>query len=307
MTLKIVFMGTPEFAVPTLKALSASFNVVGVLTQPDRPRGRGRKVFPSPVKAAALELGLPVANPAKVSSEEGLTAIKRWSPDVIVVAAYGGILPRRVLEMPPLGCVNLHSSLLPRHRGASPISSAILAGDKVTGLTTMFMDEGMDTGPILMQEELEIGDDETTKSLHDRMLEPGASLVVRTLELLSQEKIEPRTQNEELATYTEMISKEDGRLGWQNPAEYIDRQVRAMIPWPVAFYENSGQVLKIWKATPVEGTAEPGRIVVIDREGITVGTGRGLLRLEEVQASGKKRMPASEFARGRRLRAGDAL
>jgi methionyl-tRNA formyltransferase len=297
-------MGSPEFAVPTLLALHANFQVVGVFTQPDRPKGRGRKPVPTAVKTAALELGLPVSEPEDLAGEQSVALLKAWNPDVIVVAAYGKILPEQILKLPLFGCVNLHASLLPRHRGASPISEAILSGDELTGVCTILMDKGMDTGDILLQTKVSVDREDTAGSLHDKLLEPGADLVVQTLKKMSDGTIRPAPQDDSIATYTRPLSKQDGRLIWSLAAEYLDRVVRAMNPWPGAFFLSSGEAIKIWKAVPENGSAPPGRVLAVREDGISVGTGSGLLILHEVQAPGKKRMAASDYARGRRLKEG---
>lgn len=305
MTLRVVFMGSPEFSVPTLRALHHAFQVTGVVTQPDKRKGRGRKASPTPVKSAARELGIPVVDPDDVTSEESINLLAQWSPDIIVVAAYGKILPSPILTLAPMGCVNLHASLLPRHRGASPISAAILAGDQTTGVCTILMDEGMDTGDILLAEEIPIHDDDTAGSLHDGMLEPGARLVVKTLRLMVEQSVTPKSQSHGEATYTRPLTKADGRIDWSQEADYLSRLVRAMNPWPGAFTHLSGDSIKIWSAFAAEGAGEPGTIKEIGSDGIRVGTGKGLLVVRELQAPGKKRLTASEFARGKRLGPGD--
>jgi methionyl-tRNA formyltransferase len=297
-------MGTPEFAVPTLRALHDAFDVVGVVTQPEKAQGRGRKTLPTPVKSAAVSLGFSVEETPHIRDPRFLSTLKQWAPDVIVVAAFGKILPQEILQLPPLGCVNLHASLLPRYRGASPISAAILAGDKVSGVCTILMDAGMDTGDILLAEEIPIGAEDTAGSLHDRMLEPGARLVVETLTRMLDKTIQRKPQRHEKATYTKPLSKEDGRLDWNRDAPYLSRVVRAMNPWPVASSTLEGEPLKIWQAVARTGSGEAGTVVAVDREGIVVGTGDGLLLIKKVQAPGKKRLSASEFARGRRLQVG---
>jgi len=305
LSLRVVFMGSPEFAVPTLQRLHDAYTVTGVLTQPDKPKGRGRETFPTAVKAAAVRLGLPVAEPPKVGSEETLARLGQWTPDVIVVAAYGKILPKSVLSLPRMGCVNVHASLLPRHRGASPISAAILAGDTMTGVCTILMDEGMDTGDILLEKEAPILPKDTAGTLHDRLLEPAAEAAVETLRLMVEGKIRPRGQNHQEATYTRPLSKDDGRMAWEKEAQYLDRLVRAMNPWPAAFTYLQGEIIKVWRAEAREGKGTPGTMIAVDSDGIRVATGSGVLLIQEVQAPGKKRMSAAEFARGRRLRQGD--
>ena len=305
MSLRVVFMGSPDFAVPTLRALHQEFQVVGVITQTDKPKGRGRKRVATAVKTAAQEKGLVVEEPGRLSSVETVDLLQRWKPDVIVVAAYGKILPQMILKLPPMGCVNLHASLLPRYRGASPISAAVLAGDKVTGVCTILMDEGMDSGDILLQREVTIQDDDTSGSLHDRLLEPGAALVVETLRGMMEHRIQPKAQDHSKATYTKPLSKEDGRIDWHWEAGFIARLVRAMSPWPAAFFSLSDETVKVWRATSEEGHEEPGRIVEIQRSDVLVGTGSGLLRLKEVQAPSRNRVNAGELFRARGLRAGD--
>lgn len=307
MILRVVFMGSPEFAVPTLLSLHANFQVTGVFTQPDKPKGRGRKPFPTAVKIAADELGVPVAQPRDLTSAQSFALLTEWKPDVIVVAAYGKILPERVLDFPPLGCVNLHASLLPRHRGASPIAEAILAGDEFTGVSTMRMDKGLDTGDILLQKKIPIGKRDTAGSLHDKLMELGIDLVVRTLQGMIDRSMKPTPQDHAKATYSRPLSKQDGRLIWRQEAEYLDRVVRAMNPWPGAYLVFSEENIKIWEAAPEKGFARPGRIIAVREDGIAVGTGNGLLVLREVQAPGKKRMAAADFARGRRLKEGDGF
>lgn len=307
MTLRVVFMGSPEFSTPTLRALDAAFNVIGVITQPDKPRGRGRKTLPTPVKIAARDLGLPVADPDDVASEKSLELLREWNPDVIVVAAYGKILRESILTLPSMGCVNLHASLLPRHRGASPITQAILDGDRVSGVTTILMDKGMDTGDILLRREIPIHGDDTGGSLHDALLEPGAELVVETLRKMADKSIQRRPQNHADATYTRPLTKSDGLIHWNRDAQFLSRLVRAMNPRPGAFCYFDGEPVKIWNAVPQEGRGTAGEIKSIGPDGIVVGTGEGLLLLREAQAAGKRRMPASEFAGGRRLKEGDVF
>ena len=307
MTLRVIFMGSAEFSVPALRALHQSFELVGVITQPDRPRGRGRKTSPTPVKTAAVELGLPVKEPERVHSADFLADLRAWAPDVVVVAAYGRILPLSVLQLPPMGCVNIHASLLPRHRGASPISGAVLAGDPVTGVTTMLMDEGLDTGDILLSREISVQPDDTAGSLRDRLMELGGELVVETLRRMTDGTLQPRAQDHAQATLTKPLTKEDGRIDWNGDVGFLDRLVRAMNPWPGAFTYLGGDAVKIWSASAVDGSGPAGTVTEVGPEGILVGTANGLLLLREVQAPGKKRVSAAEFARGRRVRAGDTF
>jgi methionyl-tRNA formyltransferase len=259
------------------------------------------------VKAAAVELGLPVVQPTSLASPEILDALEQWKPDVIVVAAYGKILPPRILSLPRMGCVNLHASLLPRYRGSSPISAAILGGDRVTGVCTILMDHGMDTGDILLRKEIAILETDTAGTLHDRLMGQGADLVVGTLKGMAESRIQAVPQDHEKATYTSLLTKEDGRIQWERDAEYLARLIRAMNPWPGVFSEISGESIKIWEGVAVEGTERPGAIAGIQPEGLLVGTGKCLLLLRQVQAPGKKRVSAAEFARGRRLRQGEVF
>ncbi len=305
MSLRTIFMGSPEFAVPTLRALHSGFLLSGVVSQPDKARGRGKKPSPTPVKAAALELGVPVDTPEEIASRESMNFLRSCFPQVIVVAAFGEILPEEILQLPSLGCINLHASLLPRHRGASPISTAILAGDRVAGISTMMMDRALDTGDIILQTEIPVSDRDTSGSLHDKMSVLGADLVVKTLQLAAAGRLEPKPQDHDKATYTKLLSKNDAEIDWTKDAEYLDRLVRAMNPWPTAFTRLSRDTIKVWEAEPREGQGEPGSLVEVTSSGILVGTGLGLLLLKVVQAPGKKRIPASDFARGRHLEKGD--
>jgi methionyl-tRNA formyltransferase len=305
--LRVVFMGSPDFSVPTLRALAGRFSVVGVITQPDKPRGRGRKTLPTPVKKEAEKLGLPVIEPDKASSEDLASAIRSWNPEAIVVVAYGKLLPKTVLDIPVLGCVNLHASLLPMYRGPSPISSSIMNGDTVTGISTILMDAGMDTGDVLMMEEIPIFPTDTAGTLHDRMLEPGARLVIKTLTLLTEGKISPTPQNHALATYTRRLKKENGRIDWNLEAEYLSRLIRSLIPWPGAFFHLNHEAIRIMEAHHSDELFTPGRIGRLSQDGVFVGTGRGCLILTRVQAPGRKTLGGFEFAMGRRLRQGDLL
>jgi methionyl-tRNA formyltransferase len=307
---RIVFMGTPEFAVPTLLALDDHHQVVGVVTQPDRRSGRGRKVMAPPVKEAALERGLPLFQPDTLRTPEALAHLADWHPDLIVVAAFGQILRPPVLRLPPHGCLNVHASLLPRFRGAAPVSAAILAGDPVTGATIMLMDEGMDTGPILAQAECPIAAGNTTASLTARLAELGSQLLLETLPGWLAGKIAPRTQDDAQATYCRPLSKEDGYVDWTRSAIHLDRQVRACDPWPGAYTTWEGKGLKLLRARPLagwEGAEEPGTVVELRPAGLAVVAGQGALELLEVQLAGKKPMAAGVFARGQRHLIGGSL
>ncbi|RMG80511.1 MAG: methionyl-tRNA formyltransferase [Chloroflexi bacterium] len=295
---RIVFMGTPDFAVPTLKALIEHYDVVGVVTQPDRPVGRKRKIQPSPVKIVAQEAGIPILQPHSLRKEpEAVKQLAQWGADVFVVAAFGQILPQNVLDIPPHGSINVHASLLPRWRGAAPIQAAIRAGDKETGVTIMLMDAGLDTGPMLTQKAIEIAADETGQSLHDKLAVLGAELLIETLPGYLSGEINPIPQPEEGVTYAPQIKKEDGLIDWSQSAEAIERQVRAFTPWPGTFTFWNGTQLKIHQGEVVAGHAPEGKIVTIGEQ-IAVGTGEGLFVLKQIQPAGKKAMSIDAFLRG---------
>jgi len=309
---RVVFMGTPAFAVPVLEALADHHDVVGVISQPDRPAGRGgakATPLPSPAKAAALARGLPVYQPPKLHTPEAAEQIARWGPDVVVVAAFGQILRPAVLALPPHGCLNVHASLLPCYRGAAPIPAAILAGEPVSGVTLMVMDEGLDTGPILAQEEWPLAPDETTASLTGSLARLGARLVVETLPYWLAGVIRPQPQDESQAIWSRPLTKEDGLLDWSRPAAQLDRQVRACDPWPGTYTWLGSERLRILRACPRpewSGEELPGQVVVAGA-GVGVVTGQGLLELLEVQLAGKKALSAELFARGRRGLIGSRL
>ncbi len=298
---RVIFMGTPEFAVPCLQTLIETQQVVGVVTQPDRPAGRGNRLRPPPVKVVAEAAGLPVYQPKSLRREEAAQPLREWQPDVIVVAAFGQILRPHVLYLPPQGSLNVHASLLPRWRGASPIQHAILAGDGQSGVTLMRMDEGLDTGPMLVQEALPIDPRETAATLHDRLAALGADMLRRHLDDILAGRIQATLQPDNGSTYAPMIAREAGELDWSRDVDYLDRLVRAMTPWPGAYTWWNGQPFKIARARPTTGDlpdGPPGRVVET-AEGIAVLAGGGGLLLEEVQPPGKRAMPAEDFARGR--------
>jgi methionyl-tRNA formyltransferase len=299
---RVVFMGTPEFAVPTLQALIDQQDVVGVVTQPDRRAGRGRKLTVSPIKTVALAHELTLLQPRTLRTPEAMADLAALAPDVIVVAAFGQILQANVLALPPHGCLNVHASLLPRWRGAAPIPAAILAGDEITGVTIMQMDEGLDTGPILAQAQTPIRPDDTTASLTARLAELGAARLAETLSCWLAGEIEPQPQAEAQATVCSTLRKRDGQIDWRAPARTIDRQVRAVHPWPGAFTFWQGTRLRVLRATPLpawQGDAPPGKVVGVDG-GLQVAAGTGAVRLEEVQPAGRKPMSGEAFARGQR-------
>ena len=303
---RIVFMGSPDFAIPTLEALAASggdkprpYNVVGVVTRPDRPAGRGRILVPPVVKLAAQALGLPLIQPERLRAPEAMKQLRAWSPDVIVVAAFGQILRTEVLNLPRYGCINVHGSLLPRWRGAAPIQAAILAGDAQTGVTIMIMDAGVDTGPLLSQRAVPILSEDTTGSLFGKLSRLGAELLLETLPLYLSGEIQPQLQDDSQATYAPMLKKEDGMLDFPRPAEEMARRVRAFHPWPGAFLMWQDAPLKILKAHVLSGKAKIGERVIV--QGLpAVGTKKDLLVLEEVQPAGKKPMPGRAFLAGAR-------
>jgi methionyl-tRNA formyltransferase len=306
---RVVFMGTPQFAVPSLEALAEHHDVAGVVTQPDRRAGRGRKTVLTPVKEAALLREIPVFQPASLQTRDAFDHLAGWQPEAIAVFAYGQLLPEPILELPPHGCLNIHPSLLPRYRGPAPVAAAILAGDPVTGVTIMRMDKGLDTGPILAQEECPILPDETTASLTAKLAEQGANLLVETIARWLASEIQAQPQDEAQATYCDHLGKADGLLDWGQPAEYLDRQVRAYDPWPGTFTTWEGRRLKILKAKPQsdwQGQGTPGRVIELP-SGLGVVSGSGLLELQEVQLAGKKPMAGALFARGQQGFVGSLL
>jgi methionyl-tRNA formyltransferase len=306
---QVVFMGTPEFAVPVLEALADAHQVVGVVTQPDRPGGRGRQLAPSPIKQVALERGLPLSQPQSLRTPEAVSQVAAWEPEVTVVAAFGQILRPDMLDLPPHGCLNVHASLLPRWRGAAPVPAAILAGDEVTGATIMQMDAGLDTGPILARREEPIRPDDTRATLEERLARLGAALLVETLPPYLAGDLLPQPQPEEGMTYAGQLRKQDGLLDWSTPAVELDRRVRAFNPWPGAFTTWRGRRLKVLRAAPLpgwRGDAPPGTVFAL-ADGVAVATGAGALRLEEVQLAGKRRMAISTFLCGQRGCVGSQL
>ena len=309
--LRIVFCGTPEFAVPSLRRLAErpEFSVEAVITQPDRPRGRGQHVSSSPVKEAALEIGLHVYQPETIKSESAQEFLKRIAPDAVVIIAYGQIIPARLLTIPRLGWLNLHASLLPRYRGAAPIHWAIANGETITGLTTMQIDAGMDTGPTLLRREVEIGPDETAPELAARMSAIGAELIVDSLLQFDRGEISPFPQDEKNVSYAPILKKEDGRIDWAQPAQQIYNRMRGFTPWPGSYTTFRGQTCHLWGRPETRGAAgaivTPGEIVPSAKE-IYIVCGEGTcIRLESVQIEGRKKISAREFANGARLAPGE--
>jgi len=305
--LKVTFFGTPEFVLSLLEYLYENEELLGVVTQPDKPKGRGLEPSPSPVKLFALEKGLPVLEPTKLKDLEFLKTLKELNPELIVVFAYGKILPKEVLEIPPYGCWNVHLSLLPKYRGASPVQWALLQGEKETGVTIMLMDEGMDTGPILLQKKLPIEEEDNLPSLLEKLSKLSVSALDEALRLFKEGKLEPKPQPEEGVSYAPLIKKEDGYVSFEEEAEVIFRKIKAFYPWPGVFTKFRGKLLKIHKARvlPEESPKRPGEILKIEKEGIAVATKKGILLLEEVQLEGKKRISAYDFAQGYRLKPGE--
>lgn len=308
--LRIVFMGTPDFAVPSLLALNRSpHDVCWVVTQPDRPKGRGRTSQPPPVKTAAEHLGYPVTQPVTIKSVEFMEALKMKSPDLIVVIAFGRILPPSVLMFPRLRSINVHASLLPKFRGPAPIQRAMITGEKKTGVTLMRLDQGLDTGDILSCQETDISDDETAGMLHDRLALMGADLLLRTIEPYAAGTISPILQHHELATYAPLLKKDDGKIPWNSPAETIACFIRGMTPWPGAFTFLKSQRLKIHKARilPETLSGPPGTIVKSDGRALWVAAGTGTLSILEIQIASGKKLPIQDFLRGFSVREGSIL
>ncbi|HXF75638.1 MAG TPA: methionyl-tRNA formyltransferase [Methylomirabilota bacterium] len=306
----IVFMGTPATAAATLAELvKGPDKVVGVVTQPDRPSGRGQQRAPSPVRRLAQSLGLPVVAPEKIRTAEFLETLRQWNPEIIVVVAYGRILPKSVLELAPRGCLNVHYSLLPKYRGAAPAAWTIINGESEAGVTTMRLVERMDAGPIYLQEKVPLAPDETAGSLQEKLTPVGARLLLETLCRLKEGSIAPTEQDESKATFAPTMKKEDGRIDWTRPALEIERRVRGFDPWPGSFTWVNGKLLKVHRTQLVssESSAAPGEVVKADRGGFWVSTGAGAIALEEVQLENKKRIPGVEFIKGARIKVGDRL
>lgn len=310
--MRVVFLGSGPFAVPSLEALlSAGHEVAAVVTQPDREKGRGLRPAPPPVKSAALAHGLRVLQPAKARNPDAQEALRGLAPEIQVVAAYGQILPRSVIDIAPRGTVNVHASLLPRYRGAAPVQWAIARGERETGVTTMLIDAGVDTGPILLARATPIGAEETASELEERLARLGGELLVETLAGLEAGTVRPVPQDHAQATLAPLLKKEDGRVDWTQPAQTIARRVRAFQPWPGSTTHLGGRALKLWRARVHEGAAveaAPGTVTAADRDGIVVACGQGTwLRLLEVQPESGRRMPAASFAAGSRLAPGARL
>lgn len=299
--MRVIFMGTPDFAVETLEEIiKAGHEVALVVSQPDRAAGRSKALKYTPVKACALEHGIEVYQPEKVKDPACVEYLQKYQPDIIIVEAFGQIIPKAILDMPKLGCVNVHASLLPKYRGAAPIQWAVIRGDRVTGVTTMRMDEGLDTGDMIMKEEVAIREDETGGSLFERLSEVGAKLCVKTMAAIEDGTAEYTPQDPGKATHTAKIQKELGSIDWSMGAAEIECLIRGLDPWPSAYTRLDGKTIKIWKAKviPENMSREPGRIVAVERNRILVQTGNGVLALLEVQLEGKKRMTVEAFLNG---------
>ena len=303
--MRIVFAGTPEFAVQPLEALlNSQHSVIAVLTQPDRPAGRGQTLHQSPIKRLAQLHNIPVYQPNRLKNPEEHAKLEALQADLLIVVAYGLLLPKAVLEIPKFGCINIHGSLLPRWRGAAPIQQAILAGDKTTGICTMQMDEGLDTGDVLLSVPCAIAPEENSQTLHDKLATLGAAALLETLEKLEKNQLIPEKQDPTKATYATKISKADAKIDWQDSADVIDRKIRAFNPWPIAFTELNGEIIRIWSAkanisTMLNNRIKPGKIIKIHKDSIDVATGDGVLTLLEIQFSGGKRLPVAEILHAR--------
>ena len=305
--MRVTFLGSGEFAIPSLEALvGAGHHVAAVVTQPDKEKGRGRALGPPPVKPVALSHGLPVVQPRRIKEPQSVEALRALAPEVQVVVAYGQILPRSVIDIAPLATVNVHGSLLPRYRGAAPVQWAIANGETETGVTTMLIDERLDTGPMLLARSTPIGPDETAPELEARLARLGAELLLETLEGLARGTLRPKPQDDSQATYAPLLRKEEGRLDWTIRADVLHRRIRAFQPWPGATTTLHGRKLKVLRATvDSPGPGEPGTLIQSDRDGLVVASGEGTrLRLVEVQPESRRPMPAAAFAAGARLRPG---
>ena len=311
--MKIIFMGTPDFAVGTLEALiEAGHEVVLAVTQPDKPKGRGKEMQYTPVKECALKHDIPVFQPRRVREEECIEELRKYNADIMVVVAFGQILPKEILEMCTYGCVNVHASLLPKYRGSAPIQWAIIDGEEVTGVTTMQMDEGLDTGDMLLKTEVTIEPKETGGSLFDKLADAGAKLCVETLEALQNKTVTPIPQGETTTAYAKMLDKQLGNIDWNKTAVQIERLIRGLTPWPSAYTNWNDKVMKIWdaevSAIDIETEdAKPGTIVKVEKDAFYVQTGEGLLKVCELQIPGKKRMDAGAFLRGYQVKVGEKL
>lgn len=309
--MRVIFMGTPDFATGTLEEIvKEGYEIVGVVTQPDKPKGRGKTMMPTPVKETALKYNLPVYQPKKVREPEFVELLRSLKPDVMVVAAFGQIITKEILEMPKYGCINVHASLLPAYRGAAPIQWAVINGDKESGVTIMQMDEGIDTGDMIEKAVVPIAEDETGGSLFDKLSHTGAKLCVKVLRDLEEGTAVREKQPEESTTpYAKMIDKKMGEVDWKKSAKEIEQLIRGLNPWPSAYTKVHGKTLKLWKAKVLLETSQmnPGQIVKVTKDSLAVQTGQGMLEIQELQLEGKKRMDTSSFLRGYTLAEGESL
>jgi len=308
--LKIIFMGTPDFAVPALKFLHKNkSDVTLVVTQPDRPQGRGRKVAHTPVKKAALQMGYNVIQPASIKTVQFEDLLKKQKPDVVIVVAFGHILPQNILALPNLATINVHASLLPKYRGSAPIHWAIINGEKETGVTTMLMDQGLDTGDILLSSKTKITSDDTAGSLHDRLADLGADLLIKTMSSIEDTGLNPVPQDHDQATYAPLLKKEDGHIDWKKPAANLDPFIRGMTPWPSAFTFFRGKRLKIFKARPIlmDIDEPPGTVVKGFPDELRVAAGKGVLSILEIQGASGKRLQIKDFLQGHNILPGAVL
>lgn len=318
--MRIIYMGTPEFAATALDALVKKHEVVAVVTQPDKPKGRSKKLVPTPVKVKAQEYEIPVYQPEKVREEGMVQTLKEYKPDVIVVAAYGQLLPESILQIPPYGCINIHASLLPKYRGAAPIERAIIDGESVTGVTTMYMEKGLDTGDMIDKTEVEITPDDTGASLHDKLAQAGAALILTTLEKLESHTAVRIKQDDSKSCYAAMLTKEMGQLDFKKPADSLERLIRGLIPWPCAYTDIDGKNVKIYQAkvvimddaykaqtqekASVPLTFEPGEIVEVTKKYFVIACGKDALRINNLQPEGKKAMDTVAYLNGNLLKPG---
>lgn len=308
--MKIVFMGTPDFAAGALKSLiEAGHEITAVVTQPDKAKGRSQELLPPPVKVVALEHGIPVLQPVRIKRPEEVEKLKQYPADIYVVAAFGQILSQEILDIPEYGCLNIHASLLPKYRGASPIQHVIIDGEEKTGITIMQMDAGLDTGDMLYQKEIAISPKDTYASLHDKLMVLGGEAIVEALPLLEQGKLVPRKQEDALSCYAHLIDKTMGELDFTKSAEILDRLIRGLNPWPSAYTTYHGKQLKVWEAEPVKSpkAGKPGEILAVEKDAVLVAAGSGALRITSLQLSGKKRMSAHDFLLGVRMTPGEIL
>lgn len=306
--IRTVFMGTPEFAIGTLEGLiAAGCQMVGVYTQPDRPSGRGKKLTPPPVKLLAEQAGIPVFQPQKLRDPAAVEILRELAPDLIVVVAYGQILPKAVLDIPQFGCINVHASLLPAYRGAAPINKVIIDGGTETGVTTMYMDVGLDTGDMLVKRVVPIGPLETAGELHDRLARLGREAMEETLRQLCAGTLQREVQDDDQSSYAPMLKKEDGLIDWTHPAVQIHNQVRGLDPWPGAYTWLGGEVLKLAGTTPTDGSGAAGTVLASSADGVLVACGTGSLLVRQLQLPGKRRLSAADFLRGHALPPGTRL